>query len=76
MCHVLRAGTQTEHRKNLGARVDGQPEKDAPVWRSAASYAVRPVEGERCGGCGRSVLARSARARQPESERLVIVTCR
>jgi len=24
--HVLRAGTQMEHRQNLGARVDGQPE--------------------------------------------------
>jgi len=28
MCHVLRAGTQMEHRKNLGARVDGQPEPE------------------------------------------------
>jgi hypothetical protein len=25
MCQVLRAWTQMEHRKNLGARIDGQP---------------------------------------------------
>ena len=26
VCHVLRAGSQMEHRKKLGAGVDGQPE--------------------------------------------------
>jgi hypothetical protein len=26
VCHVLRAGPQMEHRKKLGAWVDGQPE--------------------------------------------------
>ena len=26
MCHVLRSGTQLEHRQKLGAGIDGQPE--------------------------------------------------
>ena len=28
VCHVLGAGTELKHRKNLGARIDGQPEPE------------------------------------------------
>jgi hypothetical protein len=73
---VLRAGTQMEHGKNLGARVDRQPQKDAPEWRSAAWFAVHPVGGVGAADDRRSVRARTERVRQHGTERLVMVACR
>ena len=31
MCHVLGAGTELKHRKNLRARINRQPQKDGSV---------------------------------------------
>jgi len=43
MRHMLRAGTQLEDGKKLGAGIDGQPEKDALVWHSGGGCTVRPT---------------------------------
>jgi hypothetical protein len=58
MSHVLGAGTELKYRQNLGERIDGQPQKDAPAWCSAAGYAAR-LTGRAEGKDGR----RSAHAR-------------
>ena len=55
-----------EDGKTFGARVDGQPEKDAPVWCSAAGCAVRPAADAGSGDDGRSVRVRSVHARLRE----------
>ena len=49
--HVLGAGTQLEHGQNFGARINGQPQKDAPGWSCAAWFAVRPTADAGAGGC-------------------------
>ena len=36
----LRARTELKHRKNLGERINGQPEKAAPVWSCEAWFAA------------------------------------
>jgi len=64
VCPMLGAGTQREHGKNLGARVDGQPEKDARVASCAIWYAVHPAGGAGAGDGRRCAHARSVHARQ------------
>jgi hypothetical protein len=71
--HVLCAGTELKHRKKLRARIDGQPQKDAPVWRSAASCVVRPIGGGGSGGCGSSARVTSEHARAARDSQVVIV---
>jgi hypothetical protein len=43
MRQVLGAGAELKHRQDLGEGINGQPEQDAPAWRSAAGCAVRPT---------------------------------
>jgi hypothetical protein len=50
MCHVLRAGAELEHRQNLGARIDGQPQEDVPASGCVAWFAVRPTARAGDGG--------------------------
>src|SRR5205807_8320920 len=48
MYHVLRAGTQMEHRKNLHEGVDGQPEHMCGTAHQAAQFVqleVRELQG-------------------------------
>jgi hypothetical protein len=61
---VLRARAQMEHGKKLRSGVDGQPEKDAPVWRSGAGCAVRLTGGAGGGGGRGSARAEFVRACQ------------
>ena len=76
VCHVLCAGTEMEDWKKLRAGIDGQPEKDAPVWSCAAWCAAHPAADAGAGDGRRSVRARSVHVAQRESERLVMVACR
>ena len=69
MSRMLCAGTQMERGQNLGAGIDGQPQKDAPVWSGAAVCEFRLTGGAGCAGCGRSAHGRSERACASEPSR-------
>jgi hypothetical protein len=74
--HVLRAWTQSEHWKNRACRDQWPARATGLAWRCAAGCVVRPAGGEGAGDGRSSARARSVRAGQHESERLVLVACR
>jgi hypothetical protein len=64
---VLCAGAHMQDRKNFREGGDGQPEKDAPVWRSAAGCAIHPTAGVGGADGRRSARVSSVHA-SPRSE--------
>jgi hypothetical protein len=69
----VRAGTHMENRKDFRERVDGQPQKDAPVSGCAGVCAVRPAADVGAADGGRSTHARSAHARQTFGDKETIL---
>jgi hypothetical protein len=73
---VWRAGAEIQHGQKLGARIAGHPQPQH-LWSAAQPGAqARPVGGVGARDGGSSARARSVRAVQHGSERLVIVDCR
>ena len=72
MCHVLRAGTQLEHGKNLGARIHGQPQPEhlAGAAQPCAQFVQLDVwEVHMAERVLMQPLCMLARARQPRGDR-------
>jgi hypothetical protein len=64
MSHVLGAGTELKHGKNLGARVDSQSEPEHLCSAEGPGFAIRPIGGAGGGDGKRTARARFVRAHQ------------